>query len=208
MIVLPTLSDLPIASPLVGGNEVSDSAEQTVRLGEICGRTLLHLRGAEAESALRLSSMGIGDVAAIESEEGLLARLRRDEFVLLVRDGWATSDRLAALIGQARVTLTDITHGRSGLLLVGAGTSAPDILRKVCALDSSDAAFPHLHAAQTSLAKVRTLIIRADIDTTPAYGLFVDRSLAQYVWNVVYDAGLEFGIRRLDLDNTRARGLW
>ena len=46
-----------------------------------------------------------------------------------------------------------------------------------------------ISTAQNSLAKVRTLIIRADVDETPAYGLFVDRSLAQYVWGVVYDAG-------------------
>jgi heterotetrameric sarcosine oxidase gamma subunit len=207
MSVLPTLSDLPIASPLAA-DMTSDSTEQMVRLGEICGRTLLHVRGAEAEHVLGASSLAIGDAAAVENEEGLLARLRRDEFVLLVRDGWATSERLAGLIGEARVTLTDITHGRCGLLLVGAGTYASDVLRKVCGLDFADAAFPSLHAAQTSLAKVRTLIIRADIDTTPAYGLFLDRSLAQYVWDVVYDAGLEFGIRRIDLDNTRARGLW
>ncbi len=207
MNVLETYSDLPIESPLVGVSEFNDASEG-VGLGEITGRTLLHLRGSGAETALRAGVLKIGDAAAVESEEGLLARLRRDEFVLLVRDGQATSGRLTGLIGDERVTLTDITHGRCGLLLVGVGTLAADILRKVCGLDFGESAFPNLHAAQTSLAKVRTLIIRADIDTTPAYGLFVDRSLAQYVWDVVYDAGLEFGMSRIDLDNTRARGLW
>jgi sarcosine oxidase, subunit gamma len=90
-----------------------------------------------------------------------------------------------------RVTLTDITHGRAGIALVG--TQARDVLAKVCGLDFSDRTFLDKHAAQTSLAKVRALIIRDDEDSLPIYKLFVDRSLASYVWDVVYDAAQEFG---------------
>ncbi|MEO8394638.1 MAG: sarcosine oxidase subunit gamma family protein [Chloroflexota bacterium] len=207
MAVLETFSELPIVSPLASiPDEDTLGVTISVGLSEITNRGLLHIRGNEAEAALRASAMKIGDVLPAESEEGLLARTRRDEFVLLTRDVYVAMERLATLIGDKRVTLTEITHGRCGILLVG--SDAARVLPKVCGLDFSDKQFPNLHAAQTSLAKVRTLIIRADIDTTPAYGLIVDRSLAQYVWGVVYDAGQEFGIRRIDLDNTRARGLW
>jgi heterotetrameric sarcosine oxidase gamma subunit len=208
--MLPTLSDLPIASPLpatsgsLSPDEQAQAARTTVGLGEISGRTLLHLRGNDAESVLQAEHMNIGDVI---DQSGLLARLRRDEFVLLARDRLTASEQIVAKIGERRVTLTDITHGRCGLLLIGA--RAPDVLPKVCALDFD--LFLNLHAAQTSLAKVRTLIVRADVDSVPAYGLFVDRSLAAYVWGVVYDAAQEFegvALSNDGFESLRMGSLW
>ena len=110
------------------------------------------------------------------------------------------------MIGDRRVTVTSITHGRCGMLLVG--SDAARVLRKVCGLDFSDKQFSDLHAAQTSLAKVRTLIIRADIRDDS--GLWAVRGSVAGAVRVGrgYDAGQEFAIRLIDLDNTRARGLW
>ena len=48
--------------------------------------------------------------------------------------------------------------------------------------------------AQTSAAKIKTLIARYDEGGTPTYYLHVDRALGQYFWEVVWDAGEEFGI--------------
>ena len=198
--VLETLSSLPIASAL---KAVTGAGDGALTLGEITGRTLLHIRGGESETDARQSAQKIGDVMALA--DGLLARLRHDEFVLFAYDGRASLMRLEMMSASRHVTVTDITHGRCGLLLAGEG--AAEVLRKVCGLDFGDKAFPNFYAAQTSLAKVRTLIIRADINDTPAYGLFVDRSLARYVWDVVYDAGQEFGISGVDVD-TKIRGFW
>jgi heterotetrameric sarcosine oxidase gamma subunit len=197
---LETYSDLPIASPLL----VSMSNERAaLSLSEITRLTLFHMRGTENKAAP--PSQKVGDVSS--DADGIYVRLRRDEFVLLDytdRVEWGHFERAT---GLENMTLTDITHGRCGLLL--AGQDAPRVLPKVCGLNFSDQAFPHMHAAQTSLAKVRTLIIRADIDEMPVYGLFVDRSLAQYVWDVVYDAGQEFGISGFNLDSMKEGwGLW
>lgn len=212
MTTLPTFSALPIASPLtltasdLPGDEQARLARAAVGLGELAGRTLLHVRGAAAENVLQGADMPIGAVRT--TADGLLARLRRDEFALLAPDGRVALTRLAGVVGGQRVTLTDITHGRGGLLL--AGRHAPDVLAKVCALDFARQ-FPNLHAAQTSLAKVRTLIVRADIESLPAYGLIVDRSLAAYVWAVVFDAAQEFGgiaLSSSGLDYLRETSLW
>ncbi|HVU12994.1 MAG TPA: hypothetical protein VHD90_17065 [Phototrophicaceae bacterium] len=213
MTVLSTLADLPIESPLTGieRNGVFDAATR-VALGEITGRTLLHVRGAEN------GSVKVGDVSA--TPNGLLVQLRRDEFVLLTQDGQAALNQWNEEIKDIKrrtesdlflpVTFTDITHGRSTMLLVGKQSAR--VLAKVCGLDFSDAQFPNLHAAQTSLAKVRTLIIRADIDdATPSYALIVDRSLAAYVWGIVFDAMQEFGGVALSEDGLktlRTATLW
>jgi heterotetrameric sarcosine oxidase gamma subunit len=193
MSVLPTFSELPMVSPLAGIERTADTLTTGVGLGEITGRTLLHILGADG------SSMKIGDVSVIPN--GLVMKLRQYEFVRLTQDGqqalkqWneniAESQRRIGAENVGHTTITDITHGRCVLLLVG--DKAARVLPKVCGLDFRDKQFPNMHAAQTSLAKVRTLIIRADIDDeTPTYALIVDRSLAAYVWDVVFDAAREF----------------
>jgi heterotetrameric sarcosine oxidase gamma subunit len=185
MSVLPTFADLPIASPLLvqGGGK-----RDALTLSEITGFTLLHIRGADAEMLLPQYGMKIGGVAS--TDEGMLARLRRDEFVLLSSQGKSALSRLEERINNRSITLTDLTHGRCMLLLVG--QDATSVLSRLCALDFSDSAFSGTHAAQTSLAKVRALIIGSDTSPRQTYYLIVDRSLGQYVWDIVIDAMQEF----------------
>jgi heterotetrameric sarcosine oxidase gamma subunit len=199
-----------IASSLPPEQQVQTAGER-VGLAEIADRGLLNIRGRDAEGMLSslytTPEMKIGDVVTLQ--DGLLARLRRDEYALLTHDLRDTMDRLARVTASQRVTLTDITHGRCGMLLAGAYSQ--EVVPKICTLDFSERHFPTLHAAQTSLAKARTLIIRADIEEIPAYGLFVDRSLAAYVWEVVCDTAQEFGGIALSQDalqHLRKMSLW
>ena len=206
MTVLSTFSELPITSPLAGilPDQRAEFTGSSLGLTEITGRALLNVRGDEAAAALQCADMKIGDAAA--RRDGLIARLRRDEFTLLTRTPRESFASIESTIGEQRVTLTDITHGRCGLLL--AGNDTPNVLPKVCGLDFADGQFPNLHAASSSLAKVLTLIIGADIGQMPAYGLIVDRSLARYVWSVVFDAAREFGGIALSLNKLREESLW
>lgn len=208
MSVLTTFSDLPIASPLVGiGAHPALPDADTLCLLELTRRGLLHIRGVEAEAALQVPGLNIGGVAV--QPDGLLIRTRRDEFSLLTRTPQKSLAWLEHAVGARRVTLTDITHGRCALLV--RGHAAPEMLTKVCALDFSNPHFPNMHAAQSSLAKVRTLIVRADVAQTPAYALVVDRSLAAYLWGVVFDAMHEFGGTALNQESLNHLGetsLW
>ena len=193
---LPTISKLPIASPLANTlPHYKDMQEQpqTVGMAEITNWQHLHIRGMGAEAVLSdtysLSQMTIGAVTSVS--DGILIRLRRDEFVLLASDLNSAMKRLESKAGEELFTLTDITHGRAVICLGGA--RAPDVLPKVCGLNFTDGQFPNSYAAQTSLAKVRALIVRLDNAQALAYYLIVDRSLAAYVWEVVHDATREFG---------------
>ncbi len=206
---LPTLSKLPIAPPLT--NAVSrristdpakgQTAHDSVGMAQVMAWNYLHIRGIGAEAVLsgayHTPQMAIGSVTTVP--DGILARLRRDEFLLLTADLKAAMDHLASKPAGTLITLTDITHGRAVIYL--GGTRAPDVLPKVCGLDFADTKFPNLHAAQTSLAKVRTLIIRMDTGPTPAYLLVVDRSLADYVWEVIDDAAQEWGVTVMSQDS-------
>lgn len=186
MSVLPTFAKLPMASPL----KDTSARNGALYLSEDARYVLLHIRGVDAEMVLGQTDMKIGAVVSWKVAEGTLIRLRHDDFLLLARDGRGALDHLNASIGDLHVTVTDVTHGLCMFSLLGVDTTR--VLQKVCALDFSEAAFPVGHAAQTSLAKVRTLIIRFEFHERELYLLIVDRSLGQYVWNTVIDAMQEF----------------
>jgi sarcosine oxidase gamma subunit len=72
------------------------------------------------------------------------------------------------------------------------------VLGKICGLDFHDTIFPNLRVAQTSAAKIKTLIARYDTAERPTYFLHVNRPLGQYFWETVWDAGQEFGLTATD----------
>lgn len=186
---LSTFSDIPFASPLAQIAADSTPSAQ-ITLTDVSHHGMIDIRGRTAEQNLKTLYDAVPDSPGnvTVTRDGLLARLRPDQFALLLTEG-ANRNVLNAL-GSAAVTITDVTHGRAIMLLSGA--QAGEVLPKVCGLSFHDAAFPNLHAAQTSLAKVRALIVRSDRDSLPAYYLVVDRSLGAYVWGVVDDAAQEF----------------
>lgn len=133
----------------------------------------------------------------VEAGEGLLARLTATEFYLFGKSFNADLPSPAALDdslvkAQRFAHATDGTHAKAVLRL--AGRPAPEMLSKICGLDFHDSVFPNMRVAQTSAAKITTLIARYDASETPAYFLHVNRPFGQYFWEVVWDAGQEFGI--------------
>ena len=99
---------------------------------------------------------------------------------------------------NAFVTVTDVTHGRSELTIVG--PRGPRLLSRLCGLDFQTQAFPNNYARQSSLAKTSQLIIRSDClsasgaETIVAFTLIGARSLAAYLWETVLEAGRDLDI--------------
>jgi heterotetrameric sarcosine oxidase gamma subunit len=186
-----TAADLPIESPL---SDSSTGIAGRVLLEDQSGRqVLLDLRG-DANLALRrvFGTVPAAPGGVLVDQDRMVACLRPDH--LIAATGHGDSAALAADLrgggSDHPITITDVTHGR-GVLRLG-GPRAADVLPKLCGLDFRDRAFPDLHAAQTSYAKVKALIIRQDTGGHPAYLIIVDRSHAQYVWDVTADAMGEF----------------
>jgi sarcosine oxidase, subunit alpha len=96
------------------------------------------------------------------------------------------------------VSVVDVTHGRAMMRL--SGTDAPRVLSKLCAIDFADTATPQGSAFRSSVAKVATDIIRDDLPGSGtverSYLLHCDRSVGQYLFDTLLDAGREFGIER------------
>lgn len=136
-----------------------------------------------------------GDV--VDADEGLLARLTPAEFYLFGKLSDANLPGISELEASFEEAncfayATDLTHGRAVLKLIG--PAAAEALSKICGLDFHDSAFASGQVKQTSAAKIKTLIVRYDEHDTPVYHLHVNRPYGQYFWDIVWDAGQEFGI--------------
>ncbi len=90
------------------------------------------------------------------------------------------------------VTALNWTHGRALFRLTG--QTAVSVLEKVCNLDWSEPMTPNGAVVSASVANVTCDIARHDIDDTPSYLIFCDRSFGQYLFDAVLDAGEEFAI--------------
>ena len=103
-----------------------------------------------------------------------------------------TVEGLDGLDSSDFVTALEWTHGRALFRITG--DSAPRMLEKVCSLDWSDPMTPDGAVASASVAKVTCDIARNDVDGTPSYLVFCDRSFGQYLFDALIDAGDEFGL--------------
>jgi sarcosine oxidase, subunit gamma len=79
------------------------------------------------------------------------------------------------------------------------GSAAPEMFAKICGVDLRPGKFAPGQIAQTSLAKMSGIVIRADLGPVPAYHLLADIASAEYLWGAVLDAMSEFNGRPVGL---------
>jgi sarcosine oxidase subunit gamma len=84
------------------------------------------------------------------------------------------------------------------------GSAAAEMFAKICGVDLRPSKFALGRIAQTSLAKMSGIVIRADLGPVPAYHLLADIASAEYLWGAVLDAMSEFGGRPVGLMALRA----
>ncbi|MBP2370449.1 sarcosine oxidase subunit gamma [Pseudonocardia parietis] len=92
------------------------------------------------------------------------------------------------------VSVLDLTHGRALIRL--RGRRSAEVLAKICGIDLHHDSTPAGAALRTSVAGLATDLIRDDDPdtTTPSYLLHCERSSGQYLFDVLLDAGAEYGI--------------
>ena len=190
----------------------TDAAARGVAIADESANGKLQVQGEEAEGLVRTAfaapALPVGKSASIEAlGPGRVCRLRRDLFFI----GTAPAEVAAALDRLRRelrasertgAAVTDLTHGRSELRLVG--PAAPELLSKLCGLDFDPGRFLDGDARQSSVARTKQLIVRGDVGGLPSYSLIGGRSLGAYLWDTLMQAGAEFSIAPLGLRDLRA----
>ena len=198
------------------GDAEARAAREGVALGDETPRAKLLVQGDEAAAVVaaatglaapRLGEEAAGVVAAatgspaprlgeVSGTRVTACRLRPD--LLLVAAAPGEGEEVLAALEQSAagapslVTVTDVTHGRFEFRIVG--PAAPRLLSKVCGLDFAAAAFPDRRSRETSVARVKALVVRADAGDLPAYRVLGGRALGAYVWDILMEAGAELGI--------------
>jgi sarcosine oxidase, subunit gamma len=104
----------------------------------------------------------------------------------------AQLEDLIAGVADELVTFADLTHGRALMQLKG--SSAAELLAKICGADLSDDMVPDGAALRSLVAAVAADIIRDDRDGVRSYLLHCERSSGQYLFDALLDAGTTFGI--------------
>jgi sarcosine oxidase subunit gamma len=202
--VLKTICTKPPGSPFGGLRRAESPSEETLEKLTNLGRSVA-IVALENRGLLELQSVPgsppLSQVLALESAEigtmqwshdALIALLRPDLALAICHSQRSFEPLLGALPANPHVseadpkttwTVTDVTHGRAGILVIG--TRAHTVLARLCSLDLNPKAFPSARATQTSLAKVKALIARWDLGRLPTYYICFDRSLARYLWQVL-----------------------
>jgi len=205
--VLP-LAHSPIRAPapvtVVSGWEVSALRSYApLRLADLSPLAKVLVRAApDGAVAARL---GVALGSARRDEHGtLVVGSGPGEWLLLAAPGRAAdvADRVDPADDRL-VTVQDFTHGRALVRLTGA--AAGDALSKLCAIDLGGRATPDGRAFRSSVAQVTTDVVRDDVDGTRSYLLHCERSSGQYLFDVLLDAGREFGI---ECDGFPATSTW
>ncbi len=72
------------------------------------------------------------------------------------------------------------------------GNNASEFFARLCGVDLRPRAFPDLSIAQTSLAKLNAIILRADVGDMPVFHVLADSASADYLQHCLADAAGEF----------------
>lgn len=170
------------------------AAHHSVALADASANGKISVQGEQVGTMLQAGELAIG--AGQTADFGHLYCLRANLFFVSTPPGAEItamqSLTAAAQSRSALITVTDMTHGRAELLLVG--PAAAELLGRLCGLDFHPSAFPNDTAKQSSVAKTTQLVIRRDVGDLPAYALIGARSLADYLWKTILQAGRDLGI--------------
>ena len=135
-------------------------------------------RQTDGELAARLAPTEIFLVDSLAATGRLIAQLN---------GAWAwTAERPRKLIGYP------MPRAESHAWFAVTGEKSPAMFAKICGVDLRPQHFPNGRIAQTSLAKMNGIVIRADLGRTPAYYVLADSASAEYLWGCLMDAMEEF----------------
>ena len=130
-----------------------------------------------------------------QEDSSLIARLSNNEFLILsdlisnsalpamLQDSWS-------LESTKRVYSLPRADSHCWFALIG--DHAPTTLAKVCGIDFRSHKFAEREIAQTSLARINAIILRNDLAKTPCFFVLSDVSSAEYLWDALLDAMVEF----------------
>ncbi|MFI4986952.1 MAG: sarcosine oxidase subunit gamma [Alphaproteobacteria bacterium] len=176
----------------------ADGGAAGVRLSDAGFLGQLTLRGS-GDSSFRMAAVAALAAAlplepnrASEKDDIRILWLGPDEWLVTAPE--AKVEALAKALGEKLAgqafAVTDVSEARSVIGLAGA--LAREALGQGCSLDLHPRAFQPGHVAQTLIARVPVILHQRDPE--PRYDIYVQRSLAEYLWTWLEDAAASYGV--------------
>ncbi len=135
------------------------------------------------------------NTAKLLADDTLVVRLSSNEFLFLdslthnaktcnyLNDSWQFNKGFLCY-----KLLRDHSHS----LFAVTGRYASNMLAKLCAVDLELSAFPIHNVAQTSVARLNSIVVRSSIGNEEMFYILSDSASALYMWNCLLDAMTEF----------------
>ncbi len=136
------------------------------------------------------------NMTVVQDDGARAARLAPGE-VLLLSDLAGTSrliERLAATWSPDPDPGTyPVPRDDANCWFAISGRHGPEMLAKLCGVDLRPHKFADGRIAQTSVARLNSIVVRGDIGDALVYHLLTDSAAASYMWSCILDAMGEFG---------------
>ncbi len=171
-----------------------------VALSDLSGTGKWQAKGRHLERDLEPGVSGEvpapGRVAGTRT--GCLCRITPGEALFLFQDGRPEHHPGSGGEDDGCLHLLERTDGLALMALWG--PESRRVLAKLTTLDLREAARPHGTCAAAPMAGVRVLLVRWDRGGLPNYPILVSAEYGAYLWDMVLDAGREYGLRPCGLD--------
>lgn len=142
-------------------------------------------RQADGEIAVRLAPGEALILGAVVRANGLRGGLCRR-----LEEAWS---------GEDTTNCYPVRRGDSHFWSAVSGLDAAPMLAKLCGVDLRPDRFKDGEVAQTSVARLNSVIVRADLGTVPVFHILGDSASAEYYWGALIDAMAEFEGRLVGL---------
>jgi sarcosine oxidase subunit gamma len=196
------VNDAAIAVDFGKAVETEVAQASTMGIADLSVLLRTGFKGAGAVEWLTSQGLAIGpDSNRAYPQPGgeLAARLAPTEIFLI--DGLAGTGELIRRLNAAwswgserprKLIGYPMPRSESHAWFMVTGNQAPAMFAKICGVDLRLHRFAVGAIAQTSVAKMSAIVIRADLGGTPAFHLLADSASAEYLWTCVLDAMAEF----------------
>ena len=179
---------MSLRSPLEGIAAIGGSAGlRLIDLSLVCREGA---RGAGAREWLLSQGHSLPDAPnqiVASGESGAVMSLSHREFWLLQPDKQVSFGRPPSEAVEAGIWPLYCQHSHAWLQLTG--ELRAKVMAKLCGVDLSEAVFPLGSVAQTQAARVSVIVAaHQNHDSEPVFSIFVDQSLARYLWEAIEDA--------------------
>ena len=185
--------------PMSFGGADEASRARTLGLADLSVLPRIGFKGHGAPGWLELQGLTLPaapNLARRLDDGALMARLSAEEHLLL-SDLPATGDLCARLMSAWSIDTADsvyaLPRSDSHAWLLVTGARAVEMFAKLCAVDLRAHKFADCTVAQTSVARVNAIVIRAGLGDVPGFHLLFDWASADYLWGCLIDAADEFG---------------